>query len=201
MYLSRIMLDLSRKETMKALATPSHFHGAIENADFDSRSRKLWRLDKFAGSECLLILSEECLDFSLTAKQFGYSENGETKNYDAFLENITEGSQWHFRLCANPSFRKLGQGRIIAHIGKDYQHQWLTEHAPKNGFILDEYCVTNTKWYSFRKGREQNHVKILAVTYEGILTVENVVLFRHALTHGIGRGKAYGMGLLTITRK
>ena len=39
-----------------------------------------------------------------------------------------------------------------------------------------------------------------AVTYEGVLTVTDTELFCKALTEGIGRGKAYGMGLLTVAR-
>lgn len=38
------------------------------------------------------------------------------------------------------------------------------------------------------------------MTYEGTLRVVNPLLFRQALTNGIGRGKAYGLGLLTIVR-
>ena len=41
-------------------------------------------------------------------------------------------------------------------------------------------------------------MRMLAVTYEGSLTVTDADLFRKALTEGIGREKAFGMGLLTI---
>lgn len=43
-----------------------------------------------------------------------------------------------------------------------------------------------------------NRVSFLAVTYEGILQVTDAELFRKALTDGIGREKAYGMGMLTV---
>ena len=43
-------------------------------------------------------------------------------------------------------------------------------------------------------------MRLLGVTYEGLLTVTDVQAFREALTNGIGRGKAYGMGLLTVMR-
>ena len=36
------------------------------------------------------------------------------------------------------------------------------------------------------------------VTYEGILEINDAELFKTALINGIGRGKAYGMGMLTI---
>lgn len=41
-------------------------------------------------------------------------------------------------------------------------------------------------------------VKLLAVTYEGILTVTDADALRNALVNGIGREKAYGMGLMTL---
>ena len=37
-------------------------------------------------------------------------------------------------------------------------------------------------------------------TYEGVLTVTDVDKFKELLCNGIGRGKAYGMGLLTVMR-
>ena len=55
------------------------------------------------------------------------------------------------------------------------------------------------QWYTFtQKTGEQ--VKLLGVTYEGLLTVTDAEKFREALISGIGRGKAYGLGLLTVVR-
>ena len=48
--------------------------------------------------------------------------------------------------------------------------------------------------------KKQQKSRLLAVTYEGVLTVTDTELFCKALTEGIGRGKAYGMGLLTVAR-
>ena len=39
---------------------------------------------------------------------------------------------------------------------------------------------------------------MLSVTYEGVLTVVDAEIFKKALVNGIGREKAYGMGLLTV---
>ena len=41
-------------------------------------------------------------------------------------------------------------------------------------------------------------MSILGATFEGILTVTDPELFCRALTEGIGRGKAYGMGMMTV---
>lgn len=206
MYLSRIKLDTSRTETMRGLASPSVFHGAIESADAE-RTRKLWRLDTLYGEQVLLILSENRIDFSGVAEQFGYDSSFESKIYDGLLERITNGSRWHFRLKANPTVQKydekIGRGKVLAHITTEYQSEWLKKQAEKNGFSLNdgEWLVTGSRWYVFKKNRNnRDRVKMLAATYEGVLTVTDADAFRTVLVKGIGREKAFGMGMLTVTR-
>ena len=48
--------------------------------------------------------------------------------------------------------------------------------------------------------RNERMVRAFAVTYEGILKVNDVEKFKEILTEGLGREKAYGMGLMTIMR-
>lgn len=208
MYLSRIKLNTSLTKTMKGLASPSLFHGAIEsseNCEKEERTRKLWRIDKLRGEDHLLILSESKIDFSSVSKQFGYGEEFESKCYDNFLESISEGSRWRFRLRANPTVQKYapekGRGKAIAHITIKHQEEWLKKQSEKYGFILsdEEWLVTESHWYNFKKNRaDKSSIKLLAVTFDGILTVADIDKFRSALTEGIGREKAYGMGMLTI---
>ena len=207
MYLSRIKLNTSLRKTMQALAAPNLFHGAIESAENGERTRKLWRTDTLYGEQYLLILSENKIDFSSVAVQFGYGCEYECKSYDGLLERITNGSKWQFRLTANPTMQskhlpdKNGRGKIIAHITTEYQEEWLCRKAEKNGFSVaeEEYLVTASRWYMFKKNKEQkSKVKLLSVTFEGILTVTDADAFRKALVNGIGREKAYGMGLLTV---
>ena len=84
-----------------------------------------------------------------------------------------------------------------------HQKEWLQTRAVHNGFSLNEedFTVVHSQWNIFRKNHSQDaKVRLLAVTYEGILTVTDTELFCKALTEGIGRGKAYGMGLLTVAR-
>ena len=71
MYLTRIQLDLTKTKTMQALVAPKLFHGAIECAEPEGRTRKLWRLDTLNGNQYLLILTESPLDFSEVVRQFG----------------------------------------------------------------------------------------------------------------------------------
>ena len=206
MYLSRIKLNAARTQTMRALAAPNVFHGAVESCD-ESGGRKLWRIDTLGGEQYLLVLSEEQVDLTNAAEQFGYDSTYDPKSYDGLLERITSGSRWQFRLIANPTVQKYdekkGRGRVLAHITTKYQGEWFKKQAEKHGFVLndEEWLVTGSKWYIFRKNRSsKNTVKMLAVTYEGILTVTDADAFRKALCTGIGREKTYGIGMLTVMR-
>lgn len=53
---------------------------------------------------------------------------------------------------------------------------------------------------STRTVRTKKTITLLSVTFEGLLTVTDELCFRQTLLEGLGRGKAFGMGLLTVIR-
>ena len=202
MFLSRIQLDTSKRATMIALQNPSMFHGAIERAFEPRADRTLWRIDPLYSQHYLMLLSEDRPNLDGINAQFGTMAAPETRSYDGLLGRIQPGGRWHFRLCANPTYCKMqegGRGKVCAHNTVQHQCEWLMEQSQKHGFSVspDDFTVVNTHWYSFRKAAG-NNVRLLSVTFEGLLTVTDEQLFRDALTQGIGRGKAYGMGMMTI---
>lgn len=203
MYLSRIELNIGLRETMKALVSPSKFHGAVE-ASFDGeRARRLWRIDDLNGKKYILILSETIPNLEQFAEQFGYPGSCETKDYSPLLEKISNNGVWRFRLTANPTISK-SHGKVMAHITPEYQKRWLIERAEKHGFLLNEneFQTVQSKWYDFRKkdNEKSANIRMLSVTFEGVLTISDAEKFREVLCAGIGREKAYGQGLLTIVR-
>jgi len=213
MYLTRMKLNIAKRDTMKALSCLNLLHGAIEEAFERSSDRKLWRIDNLNGIYYLMIVSSAEPDLSMAVHQFGYPESDhswESLSYDRFLEKLNEGTRWHFRLTANPTRSissgngNTSRGTVHAHVGIKHQKEWLLQHAEKNGFRVkeEEVSIVNSRWYSFRKKSSTNHkVTLLSVTYEGILEITNKVLFQKAMTTGIGREKAYGQGMLTIVRR
>lgn len=205
MFLSRLQLDEKRRATMIALSNPAMFHGAVATAFSGGRPHILWRIDILAGKRYLMLLSEQKPTLNCAAAEFGTGEPAEIKSYDCLLDSITVGSRWNFRLCANPTYTvfKKGEkrGRLCAHTTNSHQRNWLLQQSEKHGFHLteDEFDVVHSRWYNFGKA-DSNKVRILSVTFEGVLQVTDAEQFKMALTDGIGRGKAYGMGLLTVMR-
>ena len=62
-----------------------------------------------------------------------------------------------------------------------------------------QFRLTRVQWQHFAK-HGTRPVTLLAVTYEGVLQVTDPEQFRALLCQGMGRGKAYGLGLMTVMR-
>lgn len=219
MYLSRVLLNDRKRETMRALASPQVIHGAVESSFHQQtakpgefRKRLLWRVDYVADKCYLLLLSEEQPNLAALVHQFGHPNvlsSGETKAYSPFLEKLQKGQRWQFRLRANPvrnsntETDESGRGKVFAHVTAEQQMQWLMARAESCGVALkqEEFAVVHNDWKKFHKGsRGQHQVVLRTATFEGMLSITDADRFRQSLTSGIGRARAYGCGLMTIMR-
>lgn len=211
MYLSSIKLNTASRMTMQALASPAMFHCAVEYSFPGSREgkRRLWRIDTLKGNKYLLLLSEDKPDLNKLADKYGFSNDYATKSYDKLLDNIEEGNLFRFRLTANPTYSKSTgnkdeRGKVHAYKTESDQREWLIKKGEQLGFCVsnEDFEITEAYMRKFNKRRDRSSptVILMSVTYEGTLKVTNKELFKKALCDGIGREKAYGMGLLTIMR-
>ena len=211
MYLSRIEVDMQNRALLQALAVPAFLHAAIENCVSGPRLRNLWRVDTIGEKHYLLIVSQEKVDFSALKEKFGPDDGKpieEAVCYDRLFEKLQMGQKWRFRLCANPTKSKKTEGHNAR--GKVYavrpseEKQWLIDKAKEKGFsvAMDSFVVVTRGWKYFNKGKGKGkmRVSLYTVTYEGILEITDVEQFKDTLTNGMGRGKAYGCGMLTIAR-
>lgn len=95
----------------------------------------------------------------------------------------------------------MARGTIRAHITPFYLQQWLLERCDSHVFSLapEEVYVVGSRWLRFYKENQRKHpVTVLSCTYEGLLTISDAEQFHQTIQNGIGRGKAYDLGLLTI---
>ena len=210
MFLSRIEFDSKSRDILKVLASASKIHGIVESCFPKVYQRKdarrhLWRIDYLNGKLFLLMVSPEKPEFPDLLNAIGCSA-AEAKNYDSFLQHLATGQRWHFRLMANPTIKvstvQNPKGRIFNECTREQQLNWLLARCVKHGFLTDgENCVIkNVHWVKFIK-REGNYVRFLAVTFEGILMISDINLFRRLLIGAIGREKANGMVLLTVAQR
>lgn len=216
MYLTRMFVNSRLRSAAKLLGSPQCMHAAVMNAfgegalNTDGPGRVLWRLDTIGDRQALYIASPAWPDMRSLVEQAGWlnGESSTTRPYAPLLDSIDEGQLLRFRLTANPthSVRKAGweDTKPRGHTTVKQQEDWLLTRCDGWGFTIPDgpsdtaqLSITGRRTLRFRRGSK--HVTLTQATYEGQLTVTNPTALRSTLVAGVGRGKAYGCGLLTIS--
>lgn len=120
----------------------------------------------------------------------------------------------------------LGNSKRISHLTILQQEAWLigkdaytgrsadvpelfasqtTPRSVRSGFVVlqDEYgvprlVVSNSHKRTFAKGSQKNPITLSVAQFDGLLEVSDAEALRHALVSGIGHGKGFGCGLMTL---
>ena len=172
----------------------------------------LFRIDPGpAGRSVILVQSAVNPDWDYAFQNAGFllAAPAEVKVYEP---GFAAGQKLRFRLAANPT-RRLSQhsrerdGKPVGEkwIGKrvpvpaDSLFEWLARRAESAGFSVNKDSTTLQPGYIYvNKTRDGGGQRLRSVRYEGILEIADAVNFRNALLHGIGPGKAFGFGLLSV---
>jgi CRISPR system Cascade subunit CasE len=217
-FLSQLVLDLRNRDVRRDLADIQQLHRTVMSA-FPSASGDnaraqhavLFRIDNDrSATPTLLIQSQIEPDWGRLPAGYLHAApaNPATKPFTA-LEQIDTGQILRFRLVANPT-RKIdtktqedGQrrhGRRVELRNEPDQIAWLQRRATAAGFELvnPEETLIVRPLGRMAGRRDTERVTAAAVQFDGLLRVLDHDLFRNAVTAGIGPGKAYGMGLLSL---
>jgi CRISPR system Cascade subunit CasE len=225
MYLTRFRINTGRVGGRKLLSSPQVMHAAVMTSFAEAPlpagdgPRVLWRLDRNGNAAThLCIVSPHRPDLTHLVEQAGWPTTArwETFDYTPFLKRLDVGDAWSFRLTANPvhSIRRNDHEptKRTAHLTPTHQLRWLLGRQEKGGFKilekplnkqlaagLDTHDVLVHDRRQLRFAKEGNgQVTIVAVTFDGRLKITDPEAFRTTLTQGLGRGKAYGCGLMTL---
>ena len=214
MYLSRMAINVARRQARFLLGSPQAMHAAVlssfaPNVPTETEAgRVLWRVDKTSDHAVwLYVVSPESPDMTHMVEQAGWQAQGawETRDYEPFLARLTAGQQWAFRLTANPvrTVTEGGIGKRKGHVTVAQQESWFLERAEPNGFIVpstdggvSDLTISNRESKSFRRGNSM--VTLATARFDGRLEVQRADDLRRVLTHGLGRAKGYGCGLVTL---
>lgn len=200
-YIVSFNLDCSKQSLMSTLTHLGAYHNLVEHLfprEFQDkvRLRHLWRKDGLH----LTVVSRDEPDMKVI-DQYQYRDFAKVQNYDYFIGTLKRGQKFNFRLAANPILRR--GGKIIPHTAAKYQMQWLERQAENNGFKLLNSQIDSVTHPVLRrrKNKGNNTFWLNRVDYTGILEITDLAKFRHALTDGVGRERAFGMGLLLLGKK
>lgn len=196
MFLSCLDLDPSptRRLTRLWLANPYRIHQRLCLA-FREPGRVLFRMEERPNLR-LLVQSPTEPDWGAAfADHPVLSSPPRCKPFDP-AEAV--GRRLRFRLRANPTVKREGCRHAL--VDEEDQHAWLIRKGEQGGFVPSTVAVRGGMMQVSSKGRHRGGDRQLhfAVEFEGLLRVVAADPFADAVRHGIGSGKAYGFGLLSL---
>ena len=180
------------------------------------------------GDPVLLVQSRAAPDWSRLPPGYlldsgGQRENPACKSIDGGLDALQPGRELLFRVRANPT-RKIdtrsgpdgrrSNGTRVELHGEQEWLAWLERKAGQSGFRLLSVraspAVPDTRVAGLDRitgsrpvangvnGNGRQRLTFFSVLFEGRLSIADAKLFRAAVEQGIGSGKAYGFGLLSV---
>lgn len=176
------------KEARRDKKNPYEMHRTLERIFAGTPGRILWRLD---GDE-LTIRAESFWYPPHIVAQF---PEGYTESFCAVADDSISSGTYSFRLLANPVCQKSKTRQVCNLTGSINQVLWLARKGAENGFLLHD-CRT-LRSYSYMSDNPKN-ITIVATEFRGMLEVTDAEKFERCLIRGIGRGKAFGLGLLKL---
>lgn len=215
MYLSRLILNPRSRQVQREIGDPYQLHRTIMAAfpeTLPDGERILHRLEQNPQSLQIVLLVQSqtppdwsalaTKDYCLPLDPFHALENPAVKEVSLTFH---AGQQLRFRLRANPVKRlfrnrpeyKLKKGQRIGLFREEDQRKWLQQKGGDSGFTVETVAM-RSEGFSGGWTKDQQKLKHYAVCFDGILQVTDTAAFLTAIQAGIGSGKAFGFGLLSV---
>lgn len=196
MFLTRMALDMTRRDTVELVASPARLNLAIRSAFAGGNLQPLFRLDDIGTRKWVVVLSMLRPSLHAMHERYGYLgvfPSWETFDYDETLEEAQNGTTWRFELCASP------QGPVpeadIAWLDETRLIRWLRAQGDSCGFEAGNLHLMHREWLDL-----DDEGWLLLTRWRGSLRVTHDELFRRASVTGIGSGQDWGSGLMTLSR-
>lgn len=225
LYLSLLTLNGRSPEARRDLADCHALHQRVLHAFPDDpditaareRYGVLYRAEPHDNGARVLVQSRHLPDWSRLPAGYLQSPVMGPKRVDEQYAHVVAGQELVFRLRANPQKRisnrstiapERWRGKRVELRREEEQIAWLRHKGETNGFALlnarispngDVADVRAFSPSSRVTGKHGAHALTFgSVVFEGRLRITDLALFQRALEQGIGSGKAFGFGLLSV---
>lgn len=196
MFLSKVTMDLTKREVSLDLEDRDRLHrkllllfpdypGGAPNAR--ERMGILFRV------EAPLIYMQSAIAPISTRIPDGYKITV-TKEISSSFALVKVGGEYRFRLEANVTYREMESRRRRGLETEEDIEEWLFRRGNMGGFEIVDYAAETLPPVKARRGLF--HV----VRFDGVLKVKTVEPFLKTLKEGVGPGKVYGLGMVSLGR-
>ena len=210
MYLSKLLLDPAKRQVRLELANRYELHRTLL-AQFEGQTRPeiklLYRIEEADQNIyqpiTLLVQSQVAPSWQALFQRGLLVQPVEIKTFEI---QPGLGSQYYFRLLANPTIRRASgswAGKRVEIRDAEEQKAWLARKGEGCGFkLLNMNAMDKGKISSQKTENGQKHImQHQAVLFEGLLQVANPEMFIQAVMQGIGSAKGFGFGLLSLAKR
>lgn len=200
MHLTRLSLDPRSAQARRDLADAYDMHRTLSRVfaqdDVHAPPRFLWRFEPHGAwsDPVVLVQSAHAAEWARLDAMGGYlKKSAETKAVplDRLLQHV---ARYRFRLLANPTVTREGKRYGLA--AEDAQLAWLARQGLRCGFEVQAAVVSASDVLTSNKGGRS--ISLQRACFEGVLQVTDVDKVAGVLQEGIGPGKAFGCGLLSL---
>jgi CRISPR system Cascade subunit CasE len=200
MFLSQLILNPRSPQVRRELAEPYEVHRTLMHAFPSPSGRVLFRVDtsRETGTPVVLIQSPTVPDWSFLQGKGDYL--AAPPQYKEFQPGFRVGQLLYFRLRANPTVKRDGKRHGL--LKEEDQMAWLERKGHTGGFRICSAQLIPEGLLQGRKMAEDDRHTLthLAVRFDGVLEVMDSERLVAALQAGIGSGKGFGFGLLSLKR-
>ncbi|MBF0517330.1 MAG: type I-E CRISPR-associated protein Cas6/Cse3/CasE [Nitrospirae bacterium] len=184
---------------------PEDFGGAHIHVKRAEDAGFLFRVDSLTGGRVIILVQSAVIpnwDYAFHNADYLIDAPPVIKPYDP---GFTEGQRLRFCIAANPTRKidtktkadgKKRNGRRVP-VPHDQLDEWLIKRGAQNGFSIESVTSKNSYVY-VNKSHEGSGHKLFCARYDGILVVTDSDNFLKTLISGIGPGKSFGFGLLSV---
>ncbi|MFF5800410.1 type I-E CRISPR-associated protein Cas6/Cse3/CasE [Streptomyces albogriseolus] len=210
-WLTRIVPHASSRDARGDLGNAVGLHRRLmslfpDGAGPDPRAALgvLHRVEDSPTGPYILMQSRQQPDLGKLPKDYGTAAVRETS---PLLSALRPGATLHFRCVASP-VRKPGAGTrslynlpAVVPLTGAHADEWWMRQADTAGLkvlTLRSQPLDSATGLRGRRGADQQRIRHARTRFDGTAAVIDPDQLRAKLTDGIGRGKAYGCGLLTV---
>jgi CRISPR system Cascade subunit CasE len=198
-FLSTIAYDKSHRNALEGLSDCHQMHRTVMSAFPDIQDDCEYARAKhkitFRMEEDHILVQSKPLPNGARLKA-GYLIVG-IKDIAPIYASIQTGMELEFKVYANPSKKNYFMtGKREGLTRLDDQIRWLARRGEFGGFTINE----DVRVVPGRVGgnNPDGRITLVSASFEGHLRVSDADIFRQTLEKGLGGGKSYGLGLMTV---
>ena len=203
LYISKLDLNYRSVRVRAELADPYQMHRSLSRAFGDGSegwegARCLFRVDQPSEGNDLWVIVQSRLRPEWDRLRLSAAYLAAPPRLKEWNPAFASGQRLAFRLRANPTVKREGKRHAI--VREEEHLRWLDRKGEGSGFrVCDARAISERRIASTTSAGHS--ATLSAVRFDGVILVTDPVTFAENLANGIGSGKAFGFGLLSVARR